>query len=382
MLALLFTTQTIPIAFFGHAMPAIMRDKGISLEEIAWFQMALAPYGFSFLWAPMVDRYGKTYFRWINISTLLYGMFMLPLMFLGFNDMLLITVLVALAVISMTTQDLAVDAFAIRSLDKSEKSIGNGIQSGGAYFGFVIGGGVLLISYKTIGWINCILILCVLTIIPLFYTLKYNRYSTKDNTASRIRLKDIFAYFKVKEFLKWILILFVLKTPSEIVLQFMRPLLIDKGFALEQVGFLFGLITMAFGMAGGFMAGLILKNKRNRAKLVTAVSGTIIAIICALFLSETAALSYAVCVIICAVVGLVVGWKTMVIFHIAMTKVRAGKEATDYSFQSFLGSVLFMAILPISGIIADQYGYTLLFGLMMLFSLIIFIMIMFFAKDI
>lgn len=363
-------------------MPAIMRDKGISLEEIAWFQLALAPYGFSFLWAPMVDRYGKTYFRWINVSTLLYGMFMLPLMFLGFNDMLLVTVLVALAVISMTTQDLAVDAFAIRSLNDGEKSIGNGIQSGGAYFGFVIGGGILLIGYNTIGWVNCILILCLLTVIPLFYTLKYNRYSTKDNTASRIRLKDIFAYFKVKEFLKWILILLVLKTPSEIVLQFMRPLLIDKGFTLEQVGFLFGFITMSFGMAGGFMAGLILKKRSNRTKLVTAISGTIIGITCALFLSQTPTLSFTVCAIICAVIGLAVGWKTMVIFCIAMTKVRVGKEATDYSFQSFLGSVLFMGMLPIGGLIADQYGYTILFGTMMIFSLIIFVLVVVFAKKI
>lgn len=362
-------------------MPAIMRDKGISLEEIAWFQLALAPYAFSFMWAPLVDRYGKTYFRWISTSTLLYGVFMLPLIFLGFNDIPLITVLVALAVISMTTQDIAVDAFAIRSLNDSEKSIGNGIQSGGAYLGFIIGGGILLTAYNTIGWVNCIQILCVLTVIPLFYTLKDNRYSIKDNTASRISLKDIFTYFKVKEFLKWILILLVLKTPSEIVFQFMRPLLIDKGFALEEVGFLFGFITMSSGMAGGFMAGLILKKKSNRTKLVTAISGTIIGITCALFLSETTALPYAACVIICAVVGWVVGWKTMVIFHIAMNKVRAGKEATDYSFQSFLGSILFMTMLPISGILADQYGYTLLFGLMMIFSLIIFIMILFWAKE-
>lgn len=381
-MALLFITQSIPIAFFGHAMPAIMRDKGISLEAIAWFQLALAPYVFSFLWAPLVDRYGKTYFRWISISTLLYGVFILPLIFLGFNDMLLMTVLVALAVISMTTQDIAVDAFAIRSLDDSEKSIGNGIQSGGAYLGFIIGGGILLIGYNAIGWTNSILILCMLTVIPLFYTLKYNNHSTKDNTASRIRLKDIFSYFKVKEFLKWILILLVIKTPSEIVLQFMRPLLIDKGFTLEEVGFLFGFITMSFATAGGFLAGLLLKKSSNRIKLLTAISGTIISIICAIVLSESTALPYAACVTICAVVGLVVGWRTMVVFYVAMTKVRAGKEATDYSFQSFLGSVLFMTMLPIGGILADQHGYTLLFGSMLVFSFIIFVMVMLWAKRI
>lgn len=380
LLLLLFTTQTIPIAFFGHAVPAIMRDKGISLQAIGWFQMALAPYGFSFLWAPIVDKYGKTYFRWVNISTLLYGLFMFPLIFFSFDNMMPLTILVALAVISMTTQDLAVDAFAIRSLSDGEKSIGNGMQSGGAYLGFVIGGGVLLMGYNAIGWSACILILCVLIVLPLFYTLKYSKHSAKDNSTASISLKDIFSYFKVKEFLGWIVILLVIKTPLEIVFQFLRPLLIDKGYTLEQVGFMFGIITMSFAMAGGFLAGLLLKKKSERIKLITAITGSVIAIGFALLLSECKALPYSVNLLFCAIIGFASGWKAMVVFNIAMTKVRAGKEATDYSFQSFLGSVLFMPMLPISGMLADRYGYTLLFSLMMLFSLIIFVMVILLSK--
>jgi MFS family permease len=43
--------------FFQTALPAIFRQRGVSLEAIGLFALLYLPFGLSFLWAPLVDRY-------------------------------------------------------------------------------------------------------------------------------------------------------------------------------------------------------------------------------------------------------------------------------------------------------------------------------------
>ena len=58
LLASAYLSQFVASGFFFMAMTAILRDRGVPLEQIGWlYMLGMAP-GLKFLWAPLLDRYG------------------------------------------------------------------------------------------------------------------------------------------------------------------------------------------------------------------------------------------------------------------------------------------------------------------------------------
>ncbi len=58
----LYVSQAIPLGFFTVALPAILRARGVSLQNVGLLSALALPWLIKFLWAPFVDRYGSQ--RW------------------------------------------------------------------------------------------------------------------------------------------------------------------------------------------------------------------------------------------------------------------------------------------------------------------------------
>ncbi|MCA9710059.1 MAG: MFS transporter, partial [Myxococcales bacterium] len=57
LLATLYFSQGLPFGFFTQALPALMRQQGVSLAAIGLSTLLALPWGLKFLWAPLVDRH-------------------------------------------------------------------------------------------------------------------------------------------------------------------------------------------------------------------------------------------------------------------------------------------------------------------------------------
>lgn len=375
LLGLLYTTQTLPIAFMSIALPTIMRLEGMTLKSITYMSLVAIPLTVRFLWAPLIDRYGKTYFCWVTIFTVLYALFFFPSYFIELHQVSQLVVLFTLAMICMSFQDIAMDAFLITSLKAEQRSIGNGIQTGGNYLGLLLGGGVLLLFYDKLGWKNTILIMSLLTILPITITLFFSDESKKLKTYQKVRITDIFSYFREKEFRKWMPILMLLIIPVNIALSFTKPLLIDKGFSVSQVGYMIGLFGGIATVCSGFVSGIILKAASVRFKLLTAVTSSIIAVGSAFMLEATNINQIITVLLYCVVIGIMVGVNMMVINEISMKYVRKGKEGLDYSIQQFLRYILYTPLIVVCGGVIDAYGYNIIFYIMFGIALLLILMV-------
>lgn len=360
-LGLLYFTQSIPIAFMGTALTSIMRSEGLPLDQIGYTSLVMIPYALSFLWAPFIDRYGRYYFTWVTIATILYALFLFPAKFLGVTYLFPMLGLFTCAVACMSVQDIAMDAFAITTLKKEERSIGNGIQASGNYFGLLLGGGGLLIVYSKLGWSNTIVVLTLLTLIPIFATIFFVRSSKKVKIRPHISLTELMGYFKVSSFRKWIPVLLLLKIPVNITFYFSNPLLIDKGLSLDRVGYIFGILGMVAAVVAGLIAGIALKKYPMRIKLFVAVVANFIALFAAFSLDIVGVSQLSLIVACCLVMGAMLGLSGMVLNDVAMRHVREGMEGTDYAFQNFLSSLIYYPLVFLSGSIAQHYGYISLF---------------------
>ena len=139
----LYLAQAIPMSFFSTVVPVIMRQEEYSLTSIGYLQLLKLQWIVKFLWAPMIDRQGKNrknYKRIILASEIFYAVIILSIGFFNLqSDFKTIIILMTFAFFASATQDIATDAFAILSLKKSERSLGNSMQSAGSFLGTLVG---------------------------------------------------------------------------------------------------------------------------------------------------------------------------------------------------------------------------------------------------
>jgi len=151
--SLLYLSEGIPFGFSAIALATYLRMSGVGLTEIGVFTASLyAPWGFKWAWAPLVDlikfkRFGSKR-TWIaGAQSMMIGTLGIVVFFDYSTNIHLLTALIVIHNIFAATQDVAIDALAIKVLPKNERGIANGFMFGSSYLGQAIGGsGALLIA--------------------------------------------------------------------------------------------------------------------------------------------------------------------------------------------------------------------------------------------
>ncbi|VBB44272.1 conserved membrane hypothetical protein [uncultured Paludibacter sp.] len=361
----LYIAQSIPMSFFSTVVPVIMRQEKYSLQSIGLLQLIKLPWILKFLWAPLVDnrtRSTKNVKQWILFSEIFYAIIIICIAIFDLQtNFKLIVILIVIAFIASGTQDIATDIYAILSLKRSERSIGNSMQSAGSFLGSFLGTGVLLIAYHYFGWTNVLLLLAVfvlLALIPLFLSRK--QLSIDNSLKESVSLKDIYHFFNQKNKYKLILVLIFYYAGIIGILTMLKPYLVDLGYNVKEIAFMSGIFGTSMAAISSLLGGFIMKQLGRKRTLFLFLFISLIAALYWLFLSQNVA-SLVELYIGIGLVWCAYGFSTVAIYTIAMDAVRPGREGTDFTIQiviTHLGSLL---ISVLSGKIANTYNYTGLF---------------------
>ncbi|TAJ14418.1 MFS transporter [Marinilabiliaceae bacterium JC017] len=362
----LYLAQSIPMSFFSTVVPVIMRQENYSLESIGMLQLIKLPWIFKFLWAPLVDRNGNTpahYRRWILASELFYAVIIIGLGFFNLQtDFTTIIVLVVIAFIASATQDIATDAFAILQLSKKERSMGNSIQSSGSFLGTLVGSGVMLIIYHTLGWQYLMMALAgfvLLALLPLMASRKRVN-DIKPRKITPITMMDLIRFFGQKGIVKRIVLLLLFYSGLIGILAMLRPYMVDLGYSIKEIGFISGVFGTAIGACFSFVAGYIIKQKGRKTGLLVAVIAGLIAASFFAIISQTEVTTPMI------YVGVAILWSaysmsSVAVFTISMDKVRKGREGTDFTLQIVITHLSSVIMAVLSGKIAGAFSYSTLF---------------------
>lgn len=205
--SLLYLSEGIPFGFSAIALTTHLRMSGVGLTEIGILVGSLyIPWGFKWAWAPLIDlikfrRFGTSR-TWIAGAQIMMILTLGILVFLDLGDNLpLLIGLIAIHNVFAATQDVAIDALAIRVLPARERGIANGFMFGSSYLGQTIGGsGALFIS----GWLGFAaafpFVLLALFFVLVFVTLRIEEEepdpvrppATPVWTQVRIEIKNFF----------------------------------------------------------------------------------------------------------------------------------------------------------------------------------------------
>lgn len=361
----LYIAQSIPMSFFSTVIPVMMRQENFSLSAIGLLQLIKLPWIIKFFWSPLVDRNCMTvshYKRWIFSSELIYAVLIFSVAFLDFKENFsTILILVIISFIASATQDIATDALAVLSFSRKDKSLVNSMQSMGSFAGAMIGGGVLLLLFKQIGWnslLPCLAIFVIVALVPLFFN---KDIAIKEkNQAQKAKKTDFYYFFTQKGIWKQIIFLFLYYSGLIGTLAMLKPYMVDLGYNIKEIGVMSGLAGTFIAFLSSFGGGFIIRRiGRYRARILFAV-----AILLATF--YFLGLSYVTPTILLLYIGIFLLWgsygmATIIVYTTAMDCVREGREGTDFTIQTVITHLSSMCIAIASGKIADLTGYHGLF---------------------
>ncbi|MDU1890859.1 MAG: MFS transporter [Dysgonomonas sp.] len=387
----LYIAQSIPMSFFSTVLPVIMRQQNFSLEMIGLLQLLKLPWILKFIWSPVVDRstYRLNDFkRWIFSSELIYASIILAVSFLDFKTTpYLILGLIVLSFIASATQDIATDSLAVLSFSKKNKSLANSMQSMGSFAGAMIGGGLLLLLYHKFGWGNLLPFLALFVIIALiplfFFKTKKGNEIVKAKQTEKPTINDISGFFKQKGIWKQLVFLFLYYAGLIGVLAMLKPMLVDYGYDMKEIGIMSGIVGTSIGCLASFGGGFIVRKiGRHKARLLFAVI-TLITTIYFCLLVSVLPVNIATLHLGITLLWGSYGISVIVVYTTAMDCVRPGYEGTDFTIQTVITHLSGIIIGVSSGKIAAMVTYKGLFVVEMCIAAIslFFILFAFKLKD-
>lgn len=365
----LYIAQSIPMSFFSTVIPVIMRQQNFSLESIGMLQLLKLPWILKFLWSPAVDRSTfriGDFKRWIFSSELIYASIIFAVSFLDFQTTpYLIIGLVVLSFIASATQDIATDSLAVLSFSKKDKSLANSMQSMGNFAGAMIGGGILLLLYHKFGWGNLLPFLAVFVIIALipliFFKRGNNQVIIKAKQEKKPTPDDLLGFFKQKGIWKQVVFLFVYYAGLIGVLAMLKPMLVDYGYNMKEIGVMSGIVGTSIGCLASFGGGFIVRKiGRHSARILFAVF-TLITTIYFCLLVSALPVNIATLHLGISLLWASYGMAVIVVYTTAMDCVRPGFEGTDFTIQTVITHLSGIIMGVSSGKIAAMITYKGLF---------------------
>ena len=360
LLAALYVSQAIPLGFFIEAVPAIGRDLGLSLRDIGLIQALALPFMIKFLWAPVIDAHGSAtrghYRSWLIPLQMLSVAMVISIALLNLATQTgLLLALGAVFLFLAATQDIASDGLAVQILSVDERGVGNGIQVGGYYLGQILGGGLMLVLFSRYGWTTALLAMAAMLALPLLNLWKF-REPTTAAPARTIDWGALGRFFRRPGIAVWIVLLLVYRAGDAMATTMFKPMLVDKGLDLAQIGLIVGLGNSVAALSGALVGGAAVTRIGRRRSLVVFALLQAIAL-STLAIPATREVSLTTIWIASMAAAFAGGMATTALYTRMMDHCSTETAGTDFTLQQSLAVIGPLFGAGISGVLAQRMGY-------------------------
>ena len=374
LLGSLYVAQHIPLTFVYEALPVFLRQQNISLRTLGLLQLLALPLVFKFLWSPLIDRYGVTrwghYRFWILCFQIGLGGAIAFLAFLNITQQFTL-LLIGLLIVSLlsASQDIATDALAIGLLSPAERGFGNGIQRGGNSLGAIIGGGGMLLLLSYLGWRTTLLAMATVLLLAVIPIARHRERVIKSTTVSPPSFGRLISVYRRPGMGRWLIILMLYGIGPYMALTMFRPLLVDVGLSMGEIGLLLGVVSYSAGLLGAVAAGLNISRLGRKQALVifNALQGIAIVAYCLPALGFT---QLPMLYMVAMIAQFINGMAMTALFTVMMDNSEATTAGTDYTVQSSVIYISGILGATFSGVIAEAIGYQGVFSVAFVFAAI------------
>lgn len=351
---------TAPAIYLWLGLPLVMRQQGWSGTEIGLFQLAGLPAVFKLFLALPVERRQagrRPYLRWAWLTGGGYLLALLALAAVGAGaDKGVLFALTLLAALGATWADIPVNALAIRLFPPAERPLAGGVRAAATFAGAVVGGGVMLLVEQGFGWSAPFLVLGAFLAAALAL-LAVVQEEDEERTASAARPSPLSVwrgFFAQPGAGTWTAVLLGYFPCVAAAWVYLKPLLLDRGFAAGEVAWIAGIGGGIVGALASLAAGLL---PRRRVPGVLPLSAVANALALGLLAVAAGHASAPWLVAAAAFLAVAMGVASALAFALMMEFARDAWRAADYGLQASLFTLGRIAAAPVAGVCLDRFGH-------------------------
>jgi len=347
-------------------MPLYMRVHGVALTAIGSLSTVGLVWTLKVLWSPLIDSFG-TYRRWIAgavsiMLAVLVAFAMIPES-VGRAFWLLITVFV----IASATQDIAIDAFAIRITPKEMLGPVNSIRVMAYRGALIIGGGGLAALAGRAGWHEAFGTGAAVFAGILFMTL-WLPDDRGERAVKQNLLQDLAHWIKRPRAGVLLAIVFLYRLGELAIVTMIKPFWADRGYSLAEIGTVTTVIGVIVSVAGALVGGIIVARLGLwRALLWLGIAQTMSNLGYAVVASIEAGRWAIYAAAVLENFGFGLGTAAFLSFLMALCD--RERAATEYAMLTAIFGLTRALIGPVSGWIAQNLGYATFFWSTVFFGL-------------
>ena len=364
LIASLYSTQNLSLAAFNYTFLIAAQNAGVSLELIGAATGVAMILVLKFVWAPLVDRVGSRslghYRGWIIAcqSALTIGALALAALDPG-RHFASIMIVFALIFLFAGTQDVATDAATTRLLDPQDRGIGNGIQSAGASFAQIVGGGLLLLISGSVSWSAAMVTLAVFSGLPLILVARWRESETTDHLPTpHVSTRQVLSFFRQPGVVRWTFAVLPLYVVGGVITyNVIRPLLTDAGWSEARIGTIVVIGGGTAGVLAGVAAGWLISRVGRQRSMVLLGIAQVIGTAVTIWLTLTPT-SIAVAAFVTAISNASFAATGAFLYTIAMDLTRPESSGTDFTAFSTLIQIVMVIGGGLGIALAGVLGFT------------------------
>jgi PAT family beta-lactamase induction signal transducer AmpG len=376
--ASLYYAQGLPFSIVRQMSVVFFKDQGVSLQSLGHVALYGLPWTLKFLWAPIVDTF-LTRKRWVILmEMLLIASFALLATVaqlaghinpFGFSTVQIAAYVFLLIAVYSATHDIAIDAFYLEALDKSEQAKFSGWIVASYRLAMLTGSGILISIAGKFGWgaafgAACIIFICLLIWHSIYLPqLKPTNLERRPRGHELKKMAEGFkTFFKLPGIYQAIAFIIFFKLGDALLFGMSTPFLLDAGMTKTQLGFVVGVVgTIAAISASIFGGWFISKYKLRRGLWIFGIIQNLTIPVYAIIASVKGPFWTLVVGVI--VEQIAAGLGTAAYANFVMRQNDPNYKATHYAVATGLMSLTTMMGGELSGRGAQHFGYATFFTL-------------------
>jgi MFS transporter, PAT family, beta-lactamase induction signal transducer AmpG len=252
MAAILYFAQGFPFGIVNELLPLYMRVQNISLTTIGLVSAVSSAWTWKFLWSPAVDRFG-TYRRWIAAALIVLIGTTAAFAFVPPSMTTLFMVIVAVLALASATQDIAIDAMAVRITPRRQLGYVNSIRVTSYRGAMIVAGGALAALSTVVGWKGTYFVAAGILGVALLSTLLLPSDTGESRHESPFR--GMAQWVRGRYAFVFLALAFIYRLGDAALVPMVKPFWVDKGFSTAEIGTVTTIIGLSFLIAGAFTGG-------------------------------------------------------------------------------------------------------------------------------
>lgn len=367
-LSVLYLVQGLPFGFQATALPLYLREQGVSLTMIGFTEVLTLPWLLKALWSPLVERFGQGphghFKNWFAPLQLALAITCASAAVLADQDQLRALV-VAIFIMNLWTavMDIAVDGFAVATLERNELGVGNIAQVVGYKLGMLIGGGLLVWASQWIAWSGLFSTLSVLILAigvwawrieePKFTHKHERQVPPKILTVVRWML----LWFRTRGAWRIAAVVGLYKFGESVADKMFAPFLLDAGIARASIGLWLGTWGMLFSLLGSAAGGWLASRWSLRGALSLTAALRAVPVIGEWALAMLPTLEPSNVIMVTSAEHFFGGALTTALFAYMMSRTERRMGAAHFTLLASIEVLGKGPARAFAGWVADHYGY-------------------------